>query len=133
MKYCTNCGKQLPDEAKFCFVCGEAQHMPEPAAPSADIVCPACGEVNEAGARACHRCTYPLYGGAAKQGVTIQAPDDAVVTISDDPPESAGGQKEQTAAFVQAAHAAVNAVRELVRETNASETAGESVIGVWKE
>ena len=23
MKYCTNCGAQLPDEAKFCESCGE--------------------------------------------------------------------------------------------------------------
>ena len=25
MKYCTNCGAQLPDEAKFCESCGTRQ------------------------------------------------------------------------------------------------------------
>ena len=38
MKYCTNCGTQLSDEAKFCSVCGTKQEVPkapvsEPAAP----------------------------------------------------------------------------------------------------
>lgn len=35
MKYCINCGKQLPAEAKFCVFCGAQQHSLEaPLAPS---------------------------------------------------------------------------------------------------
>lgn len=39
MKYCSNCGTQLPDDAKFCFSCGTASSAPatppqEPAVPS---------------------------------------------------------------------------------------------------
>lgn len=32
MKYCSQCGKQLPDEAKFCFSCGAAANTPVPPA-----------------------------------------------------------------------------------------------------
>jgi len=31
MKYCSNCGTQLPDEAKFCISCGAAVASPAPA------------------------------------------------------------------------------------------------------
>ena len=27
MKYCTNCGAQLPDDAKFCTSCGSPQEV----------------------------------------------------------------------------------------------------------
>ncbi|MBO4674454.1 MAG: zinc ribbon domain-containing protein [Bacteroidaceae bacterium] len=30
MKYCSNCGTQLPDDAKFCFSCGTAASIPTP-------------------------------------------------------------------------------------------------------
>ena len=30
MKYCPKCGKQLPDEAKFCFSCGAEANTPPP-------------------------------------------------------------------------------------------------------
>ena len=34
MKYCTNCGAQLPDEAKFCESCGTRQQAaPQSSAP----------------------------------------------------------------------------------------------------
>lgn len=33
MKYCSQCGKQLPDEAKFCFSCGATANTPAPPPP----------------------------------------------------------------------------------------------------
>ena len=38
MKYCSNCGTQLPDEAKFCENCGTRQQAaPEPSAPQKEV------------------------------------------------------------------------------------------------
>lgn len=37
MKYCSNCGTQLPDDAKFCFSCGTAATSPAPSAPVSPV------------------------------------------------------------------------------------------------
>ena len=38
MKYCTNCGAQLPDEAKFCESCGTRQQAaPQSSAPQEEV------------------------------------------------------------------------------------------------
>ena len=40
MKYCSNCGTQLPDESKFCFSCGAAAASPVAVQPASQVVPP---------------------------------------------------------------------------------------------
>jgi hypothetical protein len=47
MIFCEACGKQLPDDARFCFACGEPTSRPYATAsngPTAE--CPHCHEIN---------------------------------------------------------------------------------------
>lgn len=62
--YCRNCGKQLPDDAKFCVDCG----TPVKEGPSKKRVeqagtiykCPNCGEVLESMTAICPACGYEI-------------------------------------------------------------------------
>ena len=51
VKFCTNCGKQLPADARFCTNCGKeiAVSAPAPA-------CPNCGKPLQADEKFCVRC-----------------------------------------------------------------------------
>ena len=64
MKYCMNCGKQLPDDAKFCVDCGTPTEAPtsKKQVEQAGTVykCPNCGEVLESMTAVCPACGYEV-------------------------------------------------------------------------
>lgn len=64
MKYCMNCGKQLPDDAKFCVSCGTPvmDEPPKKRVEQAGTIykCPNCGEVLESMTAICPACGYEL-------------------------------------------------------------------------
>ncbi|MCH8205891.1 MAG: RDD family protein [Chloroflexi bacterium] len=52
---CSNCGRENPDEARFCAGCGSAL-----VAPVVEVLCPSCGRENPSQARFCGACGSPL-------------------------------------------------------------------------
>ena len=64
MKYCMNCGNQLPDDAKFCVGCGtpvrEASAKKRVEQAGTIYKCPNCGEVLESMTAICHACGYEI-------------------------------------------------------------------------
>ena len=64
MKYCMNCGKQLPDEAKFCINCGtsvkEDRQTKRVEQAGTVYKCPNCGEVLESMTAVCPACGYEI-------------------------------------------------------------------------
>lgn len=64
MKYCMNCGKQLPDDAKFCMGCGTSvrEESPKKRVEQAGTIykCPNCGEVLESMTAICPACGYEI-------------------------------------------------------------------------
>lgn len=65
MAFCTNCGKNLPDGAKFCFECGTRLTACE-AGPRESVYegnvhkCPNCGEVLDSITAICPACNYEI-------------------------------------------------------------------------
>lgn len=64
MKYCKNCGKQLPDDAKFCVDCGtpieETSSKRRVEQAGTIYKCPNCGEVLESMTAVCPACGYEI-------------------------------------------------------------------------
>ena len=64
MKYCMNCGKQLPDDAKFCISCGTPvrEESSKRRVEQAGTIykCPNCGEVLESMTAICPACGYEI-------------------------------------------------------------------------
>lgn len=64
MKYCMNCGKQLPDDAKFCTDCGtpvrEVSTKKYTERAGTIYKCPNCGEVLESLTAICPACGYEI-------------------------------------------------------------------------
>ena len=77
MAYCINCGKQLVEDAKFCFECGARVTLDEKQTQSERKVvyegeihkCPSCGEILEAFVTNCPTCGYELRGTKASSTV----------------------------------------------------------------
>ena len=79
MKYCMNCGKQLPDDAKFCVSCGtpvQTETPPPPPQPQKNVEkagtlhkCPNCGEVLDSFTAICPACGYEVRGAKAASSV----------------------------------------------------------------
>ena len=75
MAFCMNCGKQLPDGAKFCDGCGTAigqvanQATRQTAYEGVIHKCPNCGEILEAFAINCPSCGYELRGSSTTNAV----------------------------------------------------------------
>lgn len=73
MKYCTNCGAQLSDDARFCSVCGAAVAMqpPKKRVEQAGTVykCPTCGEVLGGFVAICPACGYEVRNAKASDSV----------------------------------------------------------------
>lgn len=70
MAFCSNCGHQLADDAKFCFACGAKvndaavnQEMQRKTVYDGEIhKCPNCGEIMDAFVSNCPSCGYELRG-----------------------------------------------------------------------
>lgn len=64
MKYCKNCGKQLPDDARFCVDCGtpikEASSKRRVEQAGTIYKCPNCGEMLESMTAVCPACGYEI-------------------------------------------------------------------------
>lgn len=68
MAFCSNCGQQLDDKAKFCSACGAARPVQQPANESKRKTvyegeirkCPNCGEVIDAFTAKCPSCGFEL-------------------------------------------------------------------------
>lgn len=61
MKYCSNCGNPLPDDAAFCGMCGTPAPVQQPAAPAArPVFCRSCGAQMPADAAVCPNCGTPV-------------------------------------------------------------------------
>lgn len=77
MAYCTNCGHQLVDGAKFCLECGtpianvKASEQPKRKTMFDGEIhkCPQCGEVLQAFAAVCPACGYEIRGTSASGSV----------------------------------------------------------------
>lgn len=73
MKYCMNCGKQLPDDAKFCVDCGTPVKEERTArrVEQAGTVykCPNCGEMLESMTAVCPACGYEIRNAKATSSV----------------------------------------------------------------
>lgn len=85
MKFCTNCGKQLNDDAKFCDTCGApvsgtqtppAIHAPEKKESRKQVFegdihkCPNCGTVLTSGIIKCPGCGFELRNIKASNAIT---------------------------------------------------------------
>lgn len=77
MKYCKNCGKQLPDDARFCVDCGtpieEALSKRRVEQAGTIYKCPNCGEVLESMTAVCPACGYEIRNVKAVSSVQIFA------------------------------------------------------------
>ena len=68
MAFCSNCGQQLDDKAKFCSACGAARPVQQPANENTRKTvyegeirkCPNCGEVIDAFTAKCPACGFEL-------------------------------------------------------------------------
>ncbi|HTZ02275.1 MAG TPA: AAA family ATPase [Xanthobacteraceae bacterium] len=70
-KACSNCGSQMPGEARFCPQCGTAQALN----------CSACGHANAAGSKFCAQCGARL-GGAAPGAAPAPEPPSPAPAVS---------------------------------------------------
>ncbi len=73
MKYCMNCGKQLPDDAKFCIDCGtpvNAESSKRRVEQAGTVYkCPNCGEVLDSMTAVCPACGYEIRNAKATTSV----------------------------------------------------------------
>ena len=78
MAFCMNCGKQLPDGAKFCLECGtklgdiNAEQMPKRETKYDGEIhkCPNCGDILDAYEAVCETCGWERRGTKASVAVT---------------------------------------------------------------
>ena len=77
MAFCMNCGKQLPDGAKFCLECGtklgdtnaEQKTQRETTYEGKIFKCPNCGDILDAYESVCESCGYERRGTSATSSV----------------------------------------------------------------
>lgn len=77
MAFCTNCGHQLTEGAKFCFECGTKVNIQEPSQDEIRKVaydgeihkCPNCGDILDAYESVCKACGYEQRGSRATSSV----------------------------------------------------------------
>ena len=69
MKYCLNCGQELPDQANFCFKCGSNTNINENENGNRKTVfegvlhkCPQCGELLDSFITHCPTCGFEIRG-----------------------------------------------------------------------
>ena len=59
MPYCSNCGKEIKEDSKFCPHCGEGVKQKTPETTSG-IICPKCGSTIPFGSTVCVKCGNSL-------------------------------------------------------------------------
>lgn len=77
MAFCSNCGHQLTEGAKFCFECGTKVNIQEPSQDETRKVaydgeihkCPNCGDILDAYESVCKACGYEQRGSRATSSV----------------------------------------------------------------
>lgn len=77
MAFCSNCGHQLTENAKFCFNCGTKVNIEEPSQDEVRKVaydgeihkCPNCGDILDAYESVCKACGYEQRGSRATSSV----------------------------------------------------------------
>ena len=77
MAFCSNCGHQLTEGAKFCFNCGTKVNIEEPSQDDLRKVaydgeihkCPNCGDILDAYESVCKACGYEQRGSKATSSV----------------------------------------------------------------
>ena len=77
MAFCSNCGHQLTEDAKFCFNCGTKVNIQEPSQDEIRKVaydgeihkCPNCGDILDAYESVCKACGYEQRGSKATSSV----------------------------------------------------------------
>lgn len=77
MAFCSNCGHQLTENAKFCFNCGTKVNIEEPSQDGVRKVaydgeihkCPNCGDILDAYESVCKACGYEQRGSKATSSV----------------------------------------------------------------
>lgn len=77
MAFCSNCGHQLTEDAKFCFNCGTKVKIEEPSQDDIRKVaydgeihkCPNCGDILDAYESVCKACGYEQRGSKATSSV----------------------------------------------------------------
>lgn len=77
MAFCSNCGHQLTEGAKFCFECGTKVNIQEPSQDESRKVaydgeihkCPNCGDILDAYESVCKACGYEQRGSRATNSV----------------------------------------------------------------
>ena len=76
MIFCTNCGKQLEDDAKFCSGCGKSVGQSTSAEGKRKVEykgtihkCPNCGEILDAFIVKCPSCDYEIRGAEATESI----------------------------------------------------------------
>lgn len=77
MAFCSNCGHQLTENAKFCFNCGTKVNIEEPSQDEVRKVaydgeihkCPNCGDILDAYESVCKACGYEQRGSKATSSV----------------------------------------------------------------
>jgi TM2 domain-containing membrane protein YozV len=74
--HCTNCGKEIPDNSKFCDKCGNPV--------AASIFCSNCGAQNRAGAVVCSKCGARMAG---VQPAPAPAPQYVAPPVAVPPPQ----------------------------------------------
>lgn len=75
--FCSKCGAELAEDAKFCSTCGQHVGVTD-TAPSSSF-CPQCGSTMDAGMTFCGKCGYRL---APARSRSIAEPDTSRVTMS---------------------------------------------------
>lgn len=65
MSVCPRCGQTLPDEAKFCNLCGRSLAFAKPTPAPGPRACPNCGTLNAASMYVCGKCGKELHEASA--------------------------------------------------------------------
>jgi uncharacterized membrane protein YvbJ len=80
--FCLNCGKELPDDAKFCSGCGKQIEAKEKEIINKVPVCSSCGEELIPGNKFCIKCGTPVNTPSI---TNISPPAETFVNITPEP------------------------------------------------
>lgn len=113
---CKNCGKDLPEAAKFCLECGEKVEQ--------ELVCSSCGTILPPDAKFCLECGASTVKFAEEEREDIsfvdetveRVPDDDVMDWEDDETDSDGSEIDWDAELAEASERIRNIARAYIEE-----------------